>query len=164
MNLFQLCGALQTAIRAMTWSTAKVFASASVRVTAGPQERALRELVMPVCLITPGDATADPQFGECPQVQQVRIVVTLITAIPNDRFGEAPLMGANAAAADSSKGKGLFEIEPKLFAAIDLLTAQEGVTIVFSHAGSAQAAPDTDVGYVVAKDYYFTAFITTEAT
>ena len=165
MNTYQLCGAIRTKLRAVVWgaTTTKVFDTDSVRVTAGPTPEGVFACIMPVALISPLDSTADPQHHEAPGAMVQRVQVTIISVAPSDALGEGALMGANATSTTASPGKGLLQIEERLYHAIQLLTIQDGIIMQFVHAGSAGARIDDEVGYVVFRDYFFDAFITTDA-
>lgn len=166
MNLYQLCGAIRTKIRAQTWPSVSsvVWGSTSVRVTVGPSPEAIMALPMPCALIAPMDSNSDPEHHEAPGLMVQRISVTLVTAVPSDEIGEAALMGANEESATTSPGKGLLQLEERLHNAIQLLTAQDSINIQFSHAGAAGARIDETMGYIVFRDYYFDALITTSAS
>ena len=163
MTLLQLLQAIQTAVRAMRWNATAVpvFAADSVRITVGTAPDAVFKLRMPVCLISPMDGATDPEHGEAPGLIIQRVTVTLIHAVRNDQFGESPLVGANIADEDSSAGKGLLALETQLYAAIELLTEDDGINIQFVAASAIAATIDETVGYIVSRGYAFEAVITT---
>ena len=165
MNTYQLCGSIQTKLRAAVWgaTTTKVFDTDSVRVTADATLEAVMSLVMPVALISPLDSTSDPQHQEAPGAILQSVQITLVSVAPSDTLGEGALMGANAGSATASPGKGLLQIEERLYNSILLLTVQDGIVMQFVSAGAAGARYDEEVGYVVFREYKFNAFITTDA-
>lgn len=163
MTLLQLLQAIQTKIRAMRWGATSnvVFATDSVRITVGTAPDAVFKLRMPVALISPQDCATDPRYRNEPGLLVQRVTVTLIVAVKTDQFGESPLVGANIANDDKSAGKGLLQLETELFAAIELLTQDEGINIQFLAASQVSAAIDDQVGYIATRGYAFEAVITT---
>lgn len=163
MNLWQLLRQIQTVLRAAEWdddSTA-VFRSTSVIVTTGPvtDERFLQG--SPLAFIVPGDAQADPQHRDEPGLMEQRIAVSIAVVFPGDRLGEKPLLGANRVGGnDSSKNRGLFEIEERVLREIGLLASSSGVRIVFASAG-AGAAFQLAESYVVQRELFFMAYVGT---
>lgn len=163
MNLWQFCKQLQTLLRAAKWDddATPVFRDTSVIVTTGPVQDVAFLQVSPLCFIVPGDAQADPEHRDEPGLHQQRIVVSIAVVIPGDRLGEKPLLGGNrVGGANSSKNRGLFEIEERVHQEVGLLAASSGVRIVFSSAGAGAgtALPDS---YVVQRELYFTAWLST---
>lgn len=165
MNVWQICQALQTILRAKTWTggTAPVFDRDSVRVISqGDEIEALNEnLIPPLCIISPLSGELDPQHREEPDYVRRLIDVTLVTVNMGDRVGEAPIMGANRADAITSPGQGVLQIEQHLFDAIAKLNVQHGIIIQFAAQGEGQVRRDQANNFIGMQDYTFEVWCST---
>lgn len=162
MNVHELLSSLQTKIRAAEWAAGvPVFAPDSVVISAYVALESLAGGRDPWCFLTPAAARSDQ---EQPDLIEQDIQIQIVATNSYDGRGEAALMGANQESATKSHGKGLLELEEKVHDAIKLLTAADGVTVVFIAAGAAQAKMVPDGGaYFVSRAYQFRAFISTVA-
>jgi len=164
MNCRQLLEAIQTKLRAATWTGGanKVFHSGSVIISAWPDpEVALERRLVPMAIIRPGVATSDVEAGELPGLLQQEINVTIVVANANDPLGEAAMIGgAKSGGVTKSEGQGILDIELELFRAIKLMNANDSVNIVLQATGAVDVAMLDDVGYVAWRDYNFQALIT----
>lgn len=164
MNTWQLCGELRSVLRSLLWtgSSNQVFGSEAVVVTVGPEAEAGGAMRFPAAIIRPLDASVDPDHSQQPDLIRQRIGIRLMTAVAGDAIGEVPLLGGfwTTAAATSSQGRGLLELEEELYNAVELLSLDDGVEIQFMAAGASQAILLEDVGYIAFRDYDFQAWVT----
>lgn len=164
MNLWQVLRQMRYLLRRRTWEGTGdvVFHSSSVRCSMKVTPVALRNLIMPVCMMGPLDENSDPVADEEPDLLKSAVGMHLITAILQDPFGEASLMGGSrASGSTSSKGRGILEIEEEVFAAIKSLNDIDGVVIQSRGKSAAAAVLDDELGYVVTRDYLWEVETTT---
>lgn len=159
MNAQQILRQIQFLLRQQTWTTSvPVWHTDSVRVTIEPEREVFVRLTPPMAFVRPGPFTADreePTFGE------MEFVVRLATLNKNDMIGESVLIGSNRTGQLAAPGKGLLEIEEKMFDALALLSSVNGIETVFL-AASAAAAEVVEQGYAAARDYQFRAWATAD--
>lgn len=161
MNLWQLLHEIRAILRAAKWDdgTTPVFRESSVIVTTGPVQDVAFLQGAPLAFVVPGDTQADPQHRDEPGLVEQRIAVSIAVVFPGDRLGEKPLLGGNlVGGTNSSKNRGLLEIEERVLREIALLSTSSGVRIVFSSAGAGQPTQMAD-SYVVQRELYFTAWL-----
>ena len=160
MNTWQVCRQVQYLLRQRAWtgSVTKVFASASVLITAAPRESVVEQLVMPAALIRPMGATSD---DEEPDFITQELALTLAVAHAGDAYGEYPVVGGQRTGQTDSTGRGLLEVEEEVFAAIEFLNTDSGVLI--QHRVSSAAEPQL-IGsqYLLLRDYLFRLDLTAD--
>lgn len=165
MNVWQICQALKSILQDQIWvgGTAPVFDADSVRVIPqGDEIEALNEnIIPPLCIISPLGGELDPQHREEPTYVMRNIDITLVAVNTGDRVGEAPVMGANSADAITSPGRGLLELEDRLFDAISKLNIQQGIVIQFAGMGIGQVRRDQADNFVAIQDYTFQVWCST---
>jgi hypothetical protein len=98
------------------------------------------------------------RFDEEPGFLRFNVGLRLITDIPNDWTGEAPLMGANPTLGSTrSEGRGIFEIEQQVFGAIGILNALESVDLQCTQKGEVEVDQVGNV-MVAYRDYTFQCY------
>lgn len=164
MNAWQVLQQIQWLLQQEEWTTdVAVFDSASVVVTVTPEAEAAANLSFPVALIRPLGGIADGGHdGELEEMLDQDVAIRVISAVKGDRMGQAALLGANREGQDATPGRGLLEIEEKLFDA--LLDADDdlGFRIAMRATGAAQAQPTSGLTYMVWRDYTFRARVTVD--
>ena len=158
MTPWQLMRQLQYLLRADVWpgGTAGVgdtFPADSVIITAGVDQRWLNNVNFPVCLIKPGTASSDDdEPGLIRQDVQIQIAVKH----EGDFAGEFALTGRNRPAADlKSIGRGLMEVEERIYATLAKLSDASGIRIT----GQIASATDglmINSAYIAQRSYAFT--------
>lgn len=114
---------------------------------------------LPCALIRVQDAPCDPEHDEEPDLLGQTFDITTATANPNDPFGRAAIMGACRTPL-ASPGKGILEIEDKLFEAIKSLGASSGVRIMERGKSGAPAEKHSSEAYMAMRAYRFEALVT----
>lgn len=161
MNGWQVARQLKSLLEAQTWGEGgdeAVFGQ--VAVTSAPSRHAINLLSWPFALVQVGDATADEEEeGLWTQAYEVR----LVARVEQDAWGETVLTGGGRpGGAGSSEGRGLLELEEKLFDAVAELNEASGVRLR-AHAASAVAgAFDEALGYVAERTYRLEAWTTAD--
>lgn len=155
MNPWQCFRQIQATLRAEVWpdSAAVVFHAESVIVSAAPSPGIFETLMMPVAIMRPLATQGDPDHDQEPDYLRQEMGLTLAQIVAGDAVGEHALMGA-IRQDDSAEGRGLMEIEEKVFDAIGIMNGLEGFSIL----NRFRSAPKADVGgnrYIVWKDYLF---------
>ena len=160
MNTKQLVEAIQTILRAAVWPTTgeNVFADESVIITSAAPEEVYESYRSPQVHIGIGGMQADPDSH--PRLISQEIPVRLVVINANDGAGEGALVGAHRVA-NTSRNAGLLEIEEELMDSINLLSGDEGISILCRSSSATKAAMLSDGRYCVVRDYNFTARITT---
>ena len=161
MNTWQITRQLQYLIRSRKWtgSSALVFHTDSVKVTAAPQESAIEQMIMPACIIRPLGGTTDPEASEAADLTEQEIGITVAVAHVGDSWGEYPLVGGQRTGQTSSVGRGLLEIEEELFNAVELLNTDDGVVIQHRASSMAQVQYVGD-RHILLRDYLFRVWLT----
>ena len=163
MNIYQITQQLKYLIQKRTWDDAagtgtnKVFNDNSVVVTVGPSETSFASMIPPICLIRPGSATSDPVADEDPNLLMQSFQILLGVVVPGDAVGQNALIGGNRQANDSSKGRGLLEVEEQLLQSVGLLNSVNGVEMYNRTKSEATATLDDSNRYVAYREYGFEA-------
>ena len=163
MNIYQITQQLKYLIQQRTWDDGtatgsnSVFNDNSIVVTVGPSETAFASMIPPICLIRPGIATSDPVADEEPDLLMQSFNILLGVVVPGDAVGESALIGANRQANDSSKGRGLLEVEEQLLQSVSLLNSVNGVEMYNRTKSEASATLDDANRYTVFREYGFEA-------
>lgn len=128
------------------------------RVTAGPTEAGYDDLRLPFAFILPVGGPAD---DEEPGLWQESFLFTLVAGVEGDEMGEESLIGAARSRAQaSSAGRGLFELEEELFAALNVLTTQFGIEKQARHRRTVKPTLDQKLGYVAGAEYEYDIWVT----
>lgn len=163
MNIYQITQQLKYLIQQRTWDDGtatgsnSVFNDNSIVVTVGPSETAFASMIPPICLIRPGIATSDPVADEEPDLLMQSFNILLGVVVPGDAVGESALIGANRQANDSSKGRGLLEVEEQLLQSVSLLNSVNGIEMYNRTKSEASATLDDSNRYTVFREYGFEA-------
>lgn len=167
MDTRQVVERVANLLRSRKWggSGSPVFHPNSVIVGTTTVVRAVEaRATLPVVIVSPGAARADPEAQELPDIYTEDIFVEIGVEQGGDRFGTAALLGANRESATSSKGRGLLDIQRELFAAIRALGHRDGVTVKFEAASGGIPQGNQKVGMYVSRQFVFSARLTTETT
>lgn len=152
MNTWQLIQQVRYVLDTLTWgegTDANVFGA--VLATAQPTAEALARWTFPVALVRPGGSTHDAQE---PRLVEQDVDVAILTSTPGDAAGERALVGGpRAAGVGSSDGRGLLEVEAAALAALRQLAGANGVRLQLVSTSAAEAQPEPDAAYVVARAY-----------
>lgn len=133
----------------------------SVHVTQAPNEEAVNNFRFPLCLISVGSASVDPDFGQEEELLRQRFTVRVLAANANDVIGEATLIGANrTGGSTSSKGRGVLEIEEPVFDAVSRLSGLDGIEIRLKAESAVRATWIQNIGHVAFRDYDFDVLCT----
>lgn len=159
MNAQQIARQIKHRLDKAKWpaSASKVFGSVIVSVRI-PQKLLDRQR-MPVIVIRPGGAQADPERGEETELIQQTFFVRLFAANEHDGEGEAAILGSNRKGDTSSQGKGLLELDGRLIKEIGSVTGIDGCRILNSFRSSADVELEAGTGAVVYRDYLFDALV-----
>ena len=160
MNTWQCLRQLQYLHRQRRWtgSSTSVWASKSVIISAAPHEEIVERVTMPVAVIRPGSCSVDRYR---PDLLDQEVVITLGVSHAGDAYGEFPVVGGHRTSQTESKGRGLLEVEEEMFAAAELLNADDGIEIQFRGASATQ--PKLVSGqYLLLRDYLFRLDVTTD--
>tara|TARA_R100000808_G_scaffold6010_1_gene18025 strand:- start:6975 stop:7832 length:858 start_codon:yes stop_codon:yes gene_type:complete len=163
MNIYQITQQIKYLIQKRTWDDQTgtgsnlVFNSNSVCITVGPSENAFSSMIPPICLIRPGSANADPVADEDPNLLMQGFEILLGVVVPGDAVGQNALIGGNRQSNDSSKGRGLLEVEEQLLQSVALLNSVNGVEMYNRTKSEATATLDEASRYVVYREYGFEA-------
>jgi len=150
MNVWQQARQIKYLLNQQTWPAGDPVFS-GVLVSAGPKEVGTkRGFRVPGCVINVGSNTADPEH---PELITQRWTGWIINSNRGDTLGESSLIGSNRAAATSSLGRGLLEIEERFVEAVGVELAEAGIEVYLRSSGAAQATEDPDLGYVVFRGY-----------
>lgn len=163
MNTYQALRQIQDILRKAVWiaNGSPVWARASVLITRNPEQSAIPTVIFPSLWIRPLGGQTDPEFHEEPGLLEKRIEVRSIQINAGDPLGEAALIGSNPREPNESGGKGLLELEEKLFEQINFLNEPDGFRIQLVGDSAAEARWDDDLGYISWIDYEFLANLTT---
>jgi len=165
MNDWQVLKQLEYKLGLLAWpdgSGEKVLSLATSSIV--PAEEVVAELRRPFIMLSPGSDDADTHH---PELAKTRIRATLVLALLGDRWGRAPLVGANRGDATSygqgsSKGRGLLEVQEEVLGALQAMYNVDGMHIHARARGVADAILVEGLGHVVARDYTIEALCTTE--
>lgn len=159
MNSWQAFNQLVAILRASVWTGSEtVFARESVMVTGDVAPEMFGRVRLPCALIRVGDAPADPEHDEEPDLIVQAFEVSMAVAVANDPFGQAAFLGA-ARVPLKSAGKGILEVEEKLFEAIKSLGDSHGVRIMERGKGAAMGTA-REGDYLAFRNYRFEATVT----
>lgn len=152
---------MKTELLARRWdglsSSEVVFATGSVLVTEAPVELVLASVRTPAALIRIGPSVSDPE--EPTLIVQTFGVVTAV-AVPGDAFGQNAMMGANQQA-NSSRGRGLLEVEEEVKATLAYLDQDQSMQVVSYSSGDDGAVYIEEIGYVAYREYKIDAQLAT---
>jgi hypothetical protein len=160
MTEYQLLTSLKAKLVARTWGGvgSVVFPTGSVAISMGKDIWFMSTLRCPIAILKPGGTESDPEFNEEPAFLRFTVGLRLITDIPNDWTGEAPLMGANPTQGSTrSEGRGIFEIEQEVFNAIGRLNALESVDLQCTQKSEIEVDQIGSV-MVAYRDYAFSCY------
>jgi len=158
MNAWQFFKQFKYELDLATWTGGKrVFPSGSIVVCADVPEEFLSRTRLPCALIRVQDAPADPEHDEEPDLFGQTFDVTVAVAVANDPFGEAAFLGGGRADANASPGKGLLEMEEKLWEAVKGLGETHGIRVQSRGKGAAGGLKHSELGYIAWRSYRFTA-------
>jgi len=158
LNAWQFLKQFQYLLRDAAWSGGnKLFPSNAVVITANLDQDFLGRIRFPCAIIRVQDATYDEEHDEEPDLLMQRFDVTIAVAHPNDPSGEAAFMGAGRANQNDSAGKGLLELEAKLWATVKGLGESNGVRIYSRGKGASNGTKHPNSGYMAWRTYRFEA-------
>jgi len=106
----------------------------SVQVTDGPTEKALKELRMPIVLVTVGDTSEVDE--EDPDLILQDFPLILVQAVLGDPMGERILIGGPRKSLGSSDGRGILELEARLLDVVGKATGADGARAACAFVGS----------------------------
>lgn len=163
MNEWQALRQIEYLIRQRKWpgGSTPVFAPASVLSTVAPNEQAIRTMISPIVLLKPSEGQTDPEKHTQMDLEQDGVEVMLVTVNPGDAVGHKALMGGNRPTGgasfgqQSSKGRGLLEVQTELKAAIKQLNNVSGVKIQFASQSKIGASLDEKSLYIAWRTYRF---------
>lgn len=162
MNEWQVFRQIEYLIRQRKWpgGSTPVFAPASVMTTEAPSESALTSMISPVCLLKTSDGQTDPERKAQPDLEQVGVEVLLMTVNPGDIVGHKALLGGNRPTTatfgqQSSKGRGLLEVQTEMKAALKLLGNTSGVRIQYVSESKIGAMLDEKKRYIAWRTYRY---------
>lgn len=148
--------AIQDKLQAAVWTGgSNVFHDNSVIISAAPELKATGKLIMPICIVRPLDAQADP---DQPDFYKLNIELVVAVSISGDALGQSALMGANRTA-NSSKGAGLIQVQEAVFDTINKLNAAESITLQHTYSSAAAPIQLSERVWVNARSYVFETWI-----
>ena len=152
-NTYQSALFIKSRLEALVWGGGdNVFGK--VLVTAGVDvERTRSQLRWPFCLILPDSMDVDE---EEPDLVTQRFVLLVAQSVANDPWGETVIIGgASDGTGLTSPGRGILEIEQRLYDVMQLASEQDGIRIQLISASAIAAEFDVDIGYVAQRQYTF---------
>ena len=132
MNILQITKQLRFRLKTIVWpgSAIKVFHPDSILVTNDEMSKLVGGgCIPPIAAIRAKESGSDPDFQEEPGLLRYGIDVEIATTVDGDRAGQGSLLGANASGT-TSEGRGLLEFEEQVSVAFQLLTSEDGVSII----------------------------------
>ncbi len=133
MNLWQVARQVRYQIKNRDWTgtSTPIFPVGSVVVSNLPITRLISQGVrVPFSALRIMSGQVDPEYGQSTDILRRDLAVTVAVGVHGDHKGEDPLIGAHRTA-DTSKGRGLLEVEEEVLDEIGLMNALEGVSIQF---------------------------------
>lgn len=161
MTEYGLLSAIKAFLISLVWtgSSNRVFPTGCVAVTGNVDVAtiwALTSMRTPAALVQPLSTINDPEWDEDPNFIQFNVVVRLIVMVPGDVIGENAMMSANlTGGALRSEGRGIFEVEQAIFAAIGEINGAEGISLQCRMKSAPNALPLEGGNYVATRDYQF---------
>lgn len=160
MNTWQVVRQLKFLLEAQKWTgtSNEVFAQGHVKATSGLDEQTfINKLNFPCVLIQPGNARPDPEEQGFVDID---IGFRLAVKHSGDAIGEGSLIGNNRPdQEETSRGRGLLELEEMLFDAVGKLTDLDGIRIIHL-LSSATRTLNTNSVYIAQRDYLHTVTTT----
>ena len=151
-------------LKTATWpsgATELIFADHGVVVSTEDNDLTLQAVTVPAAVIRPTSAQSDPVHNEEPDLIHQVIVVRLIVSVAGDPVGEHALLGANDAGdVGTSQGRGLHEVEQRLFATISFLNVKDLLTIQHRASSADADTVDSRLGHIAYRDYSFETIVT----
>lgn len=157
MNEFTVATRIKALLEARIWPGGGSPVFGDVLVTAGVSLEAYKsQLRWPFALILVGSTEADTDAAD---LAVARFTVKLAQRVAGDNYGETAVIGGAGPGNLVSDGRGILDLQTQLFDAIQLLSAQDGVTIQWISSSSIAASIDDDHGYIAERDYEFEAWV-----
>ncbi len=157
MNYWQILRQLQYLLRLQAWtgSSTLVFNSDSILIVAGENDLEAIEsrLILPACLIIPGDGTTDPEGGDQPDLISRQVSFVIVTRNENDERGTGAIIGAARESVTDSRGRGVLEIEREVFNAVEKLAAESGIIITVRMTGAPATRKDPEDNSYAFQDF-----------
>lgn len=159
MNEWQLLRQAKYLLQRVTWDDGStlVFHGGSVLVFPGVPEDTATETPKPAVFLWPSGGESD---REAPDLVTQRIGAALMADILGDQFGETALLGAHRQSINSSRGRGLLELEEKLHDAIGRIVGADGVRLQMRARSSAQIESLGGTSHVLIRLYEFEGIVT----
>ena len=158
MNAWQFFQQFKHEMDLSRWTgSVRVWPSGSIVVCADMPERFLERTRLPCALIRVQDASADPEHDEESDLFEQNFDITVAVAVANDPYGEAAFLGAGRSDANASAGKGLLEIEEKLWEDLHRLGEGQGIRVQARGKGASGGTPHSALGYSAWRTYRFAA-------
>jgi hypothetical protein len=165
MNEWQALRQIEYLIRLHKWTggSTVVFAPGSVLTTVAPEESSIRTMISPLVLLKPVAGQSDPEKHSQMDLLNQGLEVLLVTLTPGDAIGHKALMGGNRPGAaigtaygqQSSKNRGLLEVQTELKAAIEGLNNVSGLRIVLNSQSNVGASVDEKRLYVAWRTFRY---------
>lgn len=163
MNAWQVARQLRYLLAGRLWPGTAVPVFGRVWVTAEVDAEMVLHGILPLALVRPGAAQADPTYGEEPDLLRQSFVVRVLASVAGDPVGESAILGSHRTGTPAASfGRGVLEIEEELFAAIEVLVSSTGVHVY--HRASSAAAVDLEpkLGLIAGREYEFETLVTAD--
>jgi hypothetical protein len=166
MNTWQILQQVKYLLKSRKWagspSNAVVFHPDAIRITGGVNPKAIDALIKPAVLLKSLGAQSDPEYGEEPDLIEQTVNVAIVAMGAGDQFGENAIIGANRQSFTDSRGRGLLEIEPEVFGAIERLNDIDGVRILSRIDGGDQILLDAEERPYALREYSYKVLCTAD--
>lgn len=157
MNEFTVAQRIKAILKAAAWTGSSSLVFGDVLVTAGVSREAyLSQLRWPFALILVGTTESDDDAAD---LAVARFTVKLAQRVAGDNTGEAAVIGGAGPGNLVSDGRGLLDLQARLYDSIQLLSAQDGIQIQWISSSAIAASIDDEHGYIVERDYEFEAWV-----
>lgn len=162
MNEFQILQQAKYITNNAVWPGGANRVFGAVLISTRPHRDLLADHRTPLLIIRPGAGQADPLKGEEPLLFGQNFRTRLLVSNEHDADMEAALIGANRSGSPDSEGRGILEVQERLFAELGRVTGLDGMKILNVARSITDVDEETPVGSVAFRDYLFRAMIGTE--
>jgi len=151
---------LRDTLRAATWSGGSAVWGQNVVISADEDLRALLSSLRSPCIaIRPGSGAHDEEFRQEPAQVAIDVGFRLVASVSGDPVGENAIIGSGRVSETTSGGKGLLELQERLFDSIRLLQENNGIIMQLVAQDVVSAVQLDEMSYVSWRDYIFRAQI-----
>ena len=132
----------------------------AVVISAGVDQEVLQQFRIPLAIIRPMGAAADPSENEEPKLIRQTYNVRTYVGVHNDGIGEGAIIGVQrTGGVITSLGRGLLEIEEQLIETMSSLTGIDGTKIINRLRSMVDVTLFSERRHVAIREYQFEAMV-----